>query len=116
MNELKRCPFCGSPLELTEKGSSIGPVNKKPYWEFTDVECTNEDCPFSMKFDTKKYTKSQIIEFLNSRNDFQIEDLQAEIKQLKKTKSLLLEELRKHEPDGIPFLKLGPGNIVSDGN
>jgi len=66
MSELKPCRFCGSPLELTEKGSSIGPVNKKPYWEFTDVDCTNEKCPFSMMFDSKEYTKSQIIEFLNN--------------------------------------------------
>jgi len=65
MNKTKNCPFCGGNLTVTKGGSSIGPVNKKPYWTFIDVDC--DDCKFSMSFDENNWTVEKVIEWVNTR-------------------------------------------------
>ena len=85
MSELKKCPFCESPLDLIKDNSGFGPIEEAPCFSFHDVDCTNPDCPFTLMFESKHYTLDDIRKFINTRP---IEDRQSE--QIKELEEKLL--------------------------
>ncbi len=118
IDELRPCPFCGNPFEITNAESG----NRKEYFI---VKHEYENCPLLMDGENGEVwlDKSRLVEMLNARP---IEDaLRAELAKLCEEYDILVEEIRRldalttedHKPSDqeMPYVLFRVGHTLAWG-
>ena len=62
MKELKKCPFCGSEVEIFDNHKDFFATEKQ-----YAIRCKNRTCGLYMTFVFKRYSKTRMIDAWNKR-------------------------------------------------